>query len=101
MPELKDYLKKHKVSIINVLFIFCKNSPIINLHIDELVKQKVKEQEEAKTESAKDADEDEMNVDEPVKDDKKVSTSGYRTARHHLYKKNKKKSNNVSFKKKK
>lgn len=96
MQELKDYMKKHKVSSISSLI---NNLVLIFNYIEELVKQKQKEQQDAKP------SEDSMNVDEPVeeenKSEKKVTTSGYRTARHHLYKKSKKKSNNVSFKKKK
>jgi len=80
---------------------------------EELIKQKIKEQEEAKINENKanqqkeeegendDNDDDAMKVDDE-KDGKKVSTSGYRTARHHLYKKNKKaKQNNMAFKKRK
>ena len=52
-----------------------------------MIKQKVKEQEDAKDKEAKDGDDMNIDEDDTKGDDKKVSTSGYRTARHHLYKK--------------
>ncbi|KAH3672291.1 hypothetical protein WICMUC_004386 [Wickerhamomyces mucosus] len=46
-----------------------------------------------------DQDQDETKTESST-EVKKVSTSGYRTARHHLYKKNNKKKNHTSFGKK-
>lgn len=69
---------------------------------ENLINQKIAEAK-AKNNTEGDAiqiDEEESKSKAETNEIKKVCTSGYRTARHHLYKKNKKK-NHSSFSKKK
>ncbi|KAG0670527.1 hypothetical protein C6P45_002269 [Maudiozyma exigua] len=54
----------------------------------DLIDQKLKELKEKDPEAAATMDVD--NIPETKKEDKKISTSGWRDANHHVYKKNKK-----------